>query len=155
MKEILAWGLTHGTGRFRQTSRPKAVQSQLPRERLILELLKKGILPFPNDGFANDLAPGTEENRQTHALGICFADFYSFAAQRPNGSARGEAKRSKTMADQKNRGGQKKGTEQPQQAEEKQHATQQNGGGRSDQDKRKDQTSNPDGARRQPTNQQD
>jgi hypothetical protein len=58
------------------------------------------------------------------------------------------------MADQKNRGGQKKGSQQPDQAGEKQGATTQGAGERSDQDKRADQMSNPDDAARTPTDQQ-
>jgi hypothetical protein len=57
------------------------------------------------------------------------------------------------MADQKNRGGQKKGNQQPDNSEEKQGTTTAGAGERSDQDKRKDQTSNPDDATRQPTDQ--
>ncbi len=58
------------------------------------------------------------------------------------------------MADQKNRGGQKKGTEQPGQSEQKEGTATQGVGERSDQDKRADQMSNPDDAGRQPTDQQ-
>ncbi len=56
------------------------------------------------------------------------------------------------MADQKNRGGQKKGRLQPDQAERKQGTTTQGQGERSDRDKQADQMSNPDDVRRQPTN---
>jgi hypothetical protein len=58
------------------------------------------------------------------------------------------------MADQKNRGGQKKGKRQPDQPEEKQGTATEGAGERSDQDKREDQMSNPDDAARQPTDQQ-
>ena len=58
------------------------------------------------------------------------------------------------MADQKNRGGQKQGNQQPDQSDEKQGTTTGGAGERSDQDKRADQMSNPDDARRQPTDQQ-
>lgn len=58
------------------------------------------------------------------------------------------------MADQKNRGGQKQGKQQPGQSEQHQATTSQTQGGRSDKDKQADQTSNPDDARRQPTNEQ-
>lgn len=58
------------------------------------------------------------------------------------------------MADQKNRGGQKRGKQQPGQPEQKQGTATQGAGERSDQDKRHDQTTNPDDADRQPTNQQ-
>jgi len=57
------------------------------------------------------------------------------------------------MADQKNRGGQKKGNQKPKQSQEKQGTTTQGQGERSDQDKRHDQTTNPDDAARQPTDQ--
>jgi hypothetical protein len=55
------------------------------------------------------------------------------------------------MADQKNRGGQKVGYQQPNQSERKQGTTTQGTGERSDRDKRSDQTNNPDDTRRQPT----
>jgi len=58
------------------------------------------------------------------------------------------------MADQKNRGGQKQGQQQPGQPEQKQGTATQGAGERSDADKRADQMSNPDDARRQPTNEQ-
>jgi hypothetical protein len=58
------------------------------------------------------------------------------------------------MADQKNRGGQKQGSQQPDHPEQKQGTTTEGRGERSDQDKRADQMSNPDDARRQPTNEQ-
>lgn len=58
------------------------------------------------------------------------------------------------MADQKNRGGQKQGGRQPDQPERKQGTTTGGAGERSDHDKRADQTSNPDDAQRQPTNEQ-
>jgi len=57
------------------------------------------------------------------------------------------------MADQKNRGGQKQGNQQPNQSEKKQGTTTE-AGERSNQDKRSDQMSNPDDATRQPTDQQ-
>ncbi len=56
------------------------------------------------------------------------------------------------MADQKNRGGQKMGQQQPDQRVQKQGTTTQGAGERSDHDKRQDQMSNPDDARRQATN---
>jgi len=55
------------------------------------------------------------------------------------------------MADQKNRGGQKQGQQQPNQPEQKQ-GVKGNANQRSPQDKRQDQMSNPDDAQRQPTN---
>jgi len=58
------------------------------------------------------------------------------------------------MADQKNRGGQKQGNQQPGQAEQKQGTATGGAGERSDHDKRQDQMSNPDDARREPTNEQ-
>ena len=58
------------------------------------------------------------------------------------------------MADQKNRGGQKQGSQQPEHSEQKQGTTTQGAGERSDKDKRADQMSNPDDAQRQPTDQQ-
>jgi hypothetical protein len=56
------------------------------------------------------------------------------------------------MADQKNRGGQKQGQQNPGQNEQKQGTTTQGSGERSNQDKRQDQMNNPDDAARQPTN---
>jgi hypothetical protein len=56
------------------------------------------------------------------------------------------------MADQKNRGGQKMGQQQPNQPEQKQGTATQGTGERNDRDKRQDQMNNPDDARRQPTN---
>jgi len=58
------------------------------------------------------------------------------------------------MADQKNRGGQKQGNQQPEQSEKEQGTNTGGAGQRSDHDKREDQMSNPDDARRQPTNEQ-
>jgi len=58
------------------------------------------------------------------------------------------------MADQKNRGGQKQGKQQPDQSEQKQGTATAGAGERSDKDKRADQMSNPDDATRQPTDQQ-
>ncbi len=58
------------------------------------------------------------------------------------------------MADQKNRGGQKQGNQNPKQSEQHQGTTTGGAGARSDQDKRKDQQSNPDDAVRQPTDEQ-
>jgi len=58
------------------------------------------------------------------------------------------------MADQKNRGGQKQGTRQPDQPEQKQGTATEGAGERSDHDKRQDQTSNPDDAARRPTDRQ-
>lgn len=58
------------------------------------------------------------------------------------------------MADQKNRGGQKRGNQDPNHPEEHQGTTTDGAGERSDQDKQQDQKSNPDDARRSPTDQQ-
>ena len=58
------------------------------------------------------------------------------------------------MADQKNRGGQKQGKQQPGQQENKQGTTTSGAGERSGADKRADQMNNPDDANRQPTNEQ-
>ena len=58
------------------------------------------------------------------------------------------------MADQKNRGGQKQGGQHPGESERKQGTTTHGAGERSDRDKQADQTSNPDDARRQPTDKQ-
>jgi len=58
------------------------------------------------------------------------------------------------MADQKNRGGQKKGNEQPGQSTQKEGTASAGAGERSDKDKRADQMSNPDDETRQPTNEQ-
>jgi len=66
----------------------------------------------------------------------------------------GRSARRQTMADQKNRGGQKQGAQQPDQSEKKQGTTTQGAGQRSDHDKRADQMSNPDDDARQPTNEQ-
>ncbi|VTS00626.1 unnamed protein product [Gemmata massiliana] len=55
------------------------------------------------------------------------------------------------MADQKNRGGQKQGNQNPQQSEQAQGTATQGAAERSDPDKRRDQQSNPDDASRQPT----
>jgi hypothetical protein len=57
------------------------------------------------------------------------------------------------MADQKNRGGQKQGSQNPQQPEQAQGANTGGAGERGDRDKRQDQRTNPDGARREPTDQ--
>lgn len=57
------------------------------------------------------------------------------------------------MADQKNRGGQKQGNQDPQQPEKAQGTATHGAGERSDADKRQDQQNNPDDARRQPTDQ--
>lgn len=57
------------------------------------------------------------------------------------------------MADQKNRGGQKQGNQNPQQPDQAQGTTTQGAGERSDADKRQDQQNNPDDATRQPTDQ--
>jgi hypothetical protein len=57
------------------------------------------------------------------------------------------------MADQKNRGGQKQGDQNPQQPEQAQGTTTQGAGERSDTDKQQDQRNNPDDARREPTDQ--
>ncbi len=56
------------------------------------------------------------------------------------------------MADQKNRGGQKKGKQQPGQNQQKQGSPTQGAGERSDHDKRQDQMSNPDDARHENAN---
>jgi hypothetical protein len=58
------------------------------------------------------------------------------------------------MADQKNRGGQKQGQQQPAQTQQKQGTATRGAGERSDRDKRQDQRSNPDDATRQATNEQ-
>jgi hypothetical protein len=57
------------------------------------------------------------------------------------------------MADQKNRGGQKVGNQDPAQSQQSQGTTT-GTGQRSDQDKQRDQRNNPDDAARQPTNEQ-
>jgi hypothetical protein len=57
------------------------------------------------------------------------------------------------MADQKNRGGQKQGNQNPGQSDQAQGANTHGTGERSDVDKRNDQQSNPDDERRQPTDQ--
>jgi len=57
------------------------------------------------------------------------------------------------MADQKNRGGQKQGNLNPGQSDQHQGTSPETAHGRSDQDKQNDQRSNPDDARRQPTDQ--
>jgi len=58
------------------------------------------------------------------------------------------------MADQTKRGGQKKGSQTPEQSEQAQGTTTQGAGERSDKDKRQDQQNNPDDARREPTDEQ-
>lgn len=58
------------------------------------------------------------------------------------------------MADQKNRGGQKAGNQNPDHAEQHQGTTAGGTGERSDADKQRDQRPNPDDARRRPTDQQ-
>jgi hypothetical protein len=58
------------------------------------------------------------------------------------------------MADQKNRGGQEKGNQNPQQPEQAEGTATRGAGERSDPDKQQDQRSNPDDARRQPTDRQ-
>jgi hypothetical protein len=58
------------------------------------------------------------------------------------------------MADQKNRGGQKDGNQNPADPQQHQGTTTGGAGERSDQDKQQDQRSNPDDARRRPTDQQ-
>jgi hypothetical protein len=55
------------------------------------------------------------------------------------------------MADQKNRGGQKQGNQDPGAPEQHQGTTTGGAGERSDLDKQQDQRTNPDDARRQPT----
>lgn len=58
------------------------------------------------------------------------------------------------MADQKNRGGQKKGNQDEERTNDPQGANTGGAGERSDEDKRKDQQTNPDDARRTPTDEQ-
>lgn len=58
------------------------------------------------------------------------------------------------MADQKNRGGQTQGNQNPGHAEQAQGANTGGTGERSDRDKQQDQRNNPDDATRQPTDQQ-
>jgi hypothetical protein len=58
------------------------------------------------------------------------------------------------MADQKNRGGQKKGSLDAQHPDEAQGTATQGAGARADRDKQQDQRNNPDDARREPTDQQ-
>lgn len=57
------------------------------------------------------------------------------------------------MADQKNRGGQKLGNQNPHQPEQAQGTATQGAAERSDRDKQQDQRDNPDDARREPTDQ--
>ncbi|HYH64554.1 MAG TPA: hypothetical protein VD866_07650 [Urbifossiella sp.] len=57
------------------------------------------------------------------------------------------------MADQKNRGGQKAGNQNPGEPEKAQGTNTGGAGARSDADKQQDQRSNPDDAARQPTDQ--
>jgi len=59
-----------------------------------------------------------------------------------------------TVADQKNRGGQKQGNQQPDQPEKHQSTTTAGAGERSDRDKRQDQRTNPDDVTRRATNEQ-
>ncbi len=54
------------------------------------------------------------------------------------------------MADQKNRGGQKQGTQHREQSQQKQGTTTDGAGERSDRDKRADQMANPDDTARRP-----
>jgi hypothetical protein len=58
------------------------------------------------------------------------------------------------MADQKNRGGQKKGKLDQDNPQQHQGTATAGAGERSDRDKQEDQRNNPDDARRQPTDQQ-
>jgi hypothetical protein len=58
------------------------------------------------------------------------------------------------MADQKNRGGQKRGNQDPDDPQQAQGTTTGGAGERSDADKRNDQRSNPDDDTRQPTDEQ-
>ena len=58
------------------------------------------------------------------------------------------------MADQKNRGGQKKGGQKPSESTAHQGTTTGGAAERSDVDKQKDQRSNPDDAKRKPTDEQ-
>ena len=55
------------------------------------------------------------------------------------------------MADQKNRGGQKQGNQNPDDRQASQGTTTHGAAGRSDRDKQQDQTNNPDDDARQPT----
>lgn len=57
------------------------------------------------------------------------------------------------MADQQNRGGQKQGNQNPNNPEEAQGVRANEPAERSDRDKQRDQRTNPDDARRQPTDQ--
>jgi len=57
------------------------------------------------------------------------------------------------MADQKNRGGQKQGNQNPPQSHQHQGTKPDTQQGRSDKDKQQDQRNNPDDASRQPTDQ--
>jgi hypothetical protein len=57
------------------------------------------------------------------------------------------------VADQKNRGGQKQGNQNPQQPEQAQGTNTGGAAERDDKDKQRDQRNNPDDARRQPTDQ--
>ncbi|MFO0851376.1 MAG: hypothetical protein U0871_22885 [Gemmataceae bacterium] len=57
------------------------------------------------------------------------------------------------MADQKNRGGQKAGSQDAAHPDQHQGTTTQGAAARSDKDKQQDQRTNPDDARRQPTDQ--
>lgn len=59
-----------------------------------------------------------------------------------------------TRANHKNRGGQKKGKQEPKQSQQKRGTTTGGAGQRSDADKRYDQVSNPDDAGRRPTDEQ-
>ena len=58
------------------------------------------------------------------------------------------------MADQKNRGGQKQGNQNPQHPEQAQGTHTDTAAGREDKDRQQDQRNNPDDARREPTDQQ-
>jgi hypothetical protein len=57
------------------------------------------------------------------------------------------------VADQKNRGGQKRGNQDPQQPEQAQGTNTGGTAERDDKDKQQDQRNNPDDARREPTDQ--
>ena len=70
------------------------------------------------------------------------------------GMARPAATRRHIMADQKSRGGQKQGNQQPEQSERKQGTATEGAGQRSDRDKQQDQRNNPDDAARRPTSEQ-
>src|SRR5207248_2109065 len=91
--------------------------------------------------------------RRTGLTTVLARDLHFFSlGNRPGGRLGSLGPRRTIMADQKNRGGQKKGKQQPNQPEQKQGTATTGEGMRSDRDKRQDQMNNPDDARRQPTN---